>query len=66
MSHNETVVVENPMTMDESGKLVMHHCLHAKIDAAYLYLLFYTSIVSPPCILMQVSNVVVGVTTGKK
>lgn len=62
---NVTVVVENPVTIDEKGKLVRYFLP----QSTELYLLQCCSnlvLLNYVYSLTQVSNVVVGVTTGKK
>lgn len=60
----QTVVVENPMSMDESGKLV-NLLSPLTLSAIYLISASLSKYILMDTIL-QVTNVVVGVTTDKK
>jgi hypothetical protein len=67
-SQNVTVVVENPMTVDDKGKLVRLFC--SLLTLVHLLLpsnvKFAFCVLTSLCFCAQVSNVVVGVTTGGK
>lgn len=74
-SQSQTVVVENPMSVDSNGKLVIIIDLHFSSIWICIYLLHLTSssvafehskIYLQEFAMSQVSNVVVGVTIDKK
>ena len=66
-SQNVTVVVENPMTVDDKGKLVSLLCsLSSLVHLLWPVKLNLHFACSRHFVCAQVSNVVVGVTTGGK